>query len=158
MSSIQTLPMQCLADAGRYLGKMDHILDTFNNTTTTTSGSDNGVVVDDSLWIPARRHHAWDGKNTLDLRKFVHYIRNDQRRAMITSIIYAFDLEIIQSGVVTQLRRGLNHGDYNDANILLDNNHDSGDWKVSGVLDFGDSVERYVTLQFDLLLLLSTAL
>jgi len=31
----------------------------------------------------------------------------------------------------------MNHGDFNDANILVDE-----DFHVSGVIDFGDSVER----------------
>jgi hypothetical protein len=139
-----------LADAGRYLGKMDVILDTFNKSTDddgtatkrhSTSGGGIGIIYnDDSLWIPARRFHAWDGKNTLELRKFLHYIKDDARRALITSIINTFEHDIIKSNVAQQFRLGLNHGDYNDANILVNNN----DLMVSGVLDFGDSVERYV--------------
>jgi Phosphotransferase enzyme family len=144
MSSIQTLPIESLADAGRYLGKMDCILDTFNkkqdDAVDDNDNNNNIIVVDDSLWIPARRFHAWDGKNTLELRKFVHYIKDDQRRAMICSIIDTFEHDIIKSGMAVQFRRGLNHGDYNDANILV--NDDGNDLTVSGVLDFGDSVER----------------
>jgi Phosphotransferase enzyme family len=177
MSSVKTLPLELLADAGRYLGKLNHILDKFNNTTNTTPPHDdddddnndsktsstvnvvNVVEEDSSLWIPARRFHAWDGKNTLQLRQFVHYIANDARRAMISSIINAFENDIIltlpPAGVDQQLRRGLNHGDYNDANILVSHDDETGNWRVSGVLDFGDSVERYVLLSTSLMSLVA---
>jgi Ser/Thr protein kinase RdoA (MazF antagonist) len=57
----------------------------------------------------------------------------------VESIIDMFQSQIIDSGVASSFRIGINHGDFNDANILIGN-----DYKVSGVIDFGDSVERYV--------------
>lgn len=76
---------------------------------------------DASLLIPARRFHQWDGKNTAGLADFVHCIQDEKRRGLVKSILEAFQTEIIDSGAASQFRKGINHGDFNDANILLDN-------------------------------------
>ena len=96
--------------------------------------------LDLSLLKAARRYHQWDGKNTSDLRNFCKYIDDEKRRGMILSIIDAFEQSIINSGDSTEFRVGMNHGDFNDANILL-----KDDLTAMGVIDFGDSTERYVT-------------
>jgi Ser/Thr protein kinase RdoA (MazF antagonist) len=67
----------------------------------------------------------------------VNAIDNEKRRAMVESVIDAFEERIIRTGLSQQFRKGILHGDYNDANILIDQ-----DFNVSGVIDFGDSVER----------------
>ena len=96
--------------------------------------------LDVSLLDAARRYHQWDGKNTADLRQFCKHIPDEKRRGMILSIIDAFQKEIIDSNDAAELRVGVNHGDFNDANILL-----GDDLTALGVIDFGDSTERYVT-------------
>lgn len=97
------------------------------------------TVLDSSILDAARRYHQWDGKNTADLRKFTGCIQNDRRRGLIESILDAFEKQIKEPGVDRLFRTGVNHGDFNDANILLDN-----EFRVVGVIDFGDSTERYV--------------
>ena len=100
---------------------------------------DRSAVLDDSLLIPAQRYHQWDGKNTADLRKFVDYIEDEKRRSLVLSVLDAFQTEILDSGAAKNFRVGVIHGDYNDANILVDDK-----LKVSAVIDFGDAIERYV--------------
>lgn len=97
--------------------------------------------LDLSLLKAARRYHQWDGKNTSDLRNFCKYIQDEKRRGMILSIIDAFEQSIINSGDSAEFRVGICHGDFNDANILL-----KDDLTAMGVIDFGDSTERYVDL------------
>ena len=60
---------------------------------------------------------------------------------MVESVLHAFQEDIIDSKVSEEFPKSFIHGDFNDANILLD-----GDFRVSGVIDFGDSVERYVAI------------
>ena len=75
---------------------------------------------------------------TADLRKFVHCIHNDKRRSLVESVLDAFQTELVESGIAAEhFRKSINHGDFNDANILIDH-----DLNVCGVLDFGDSTER----------------
>jgi Ser/Thr protein kinase RdoA (MazF antagonist) len=164
MSDMPMLPLEALADAGRMLGRMDAALDQLcpENPLTLHRKADFGRrhslplsgslmaassliqnhLADVSLMSAARRYHQWDGKNTADLRKYVHCIPDDNRRAMVESVLDAFDIEFTQNPeYVSSLRKGVIMGDFNDANILLDR-----DWNVCGVIDFGDSVERSVEL------------
>ena len=123
MSAFPMLPLEALADAGRFLGKLSVCLSSLKTDELTA----------------CKRYHQWDGKNTADLRDFVQYIDGDQRKVMVTSVIDAFQTELIDSKVAeTKFQKALIHADFNDANVLLDDN-----FCVSGVIDFGDSVERY---------------
>jgi Ser/Thr protein kinase RdoA (MazF antagonist) len=169
MNTIQLLPLETLADAGRVLGRMDHALDLLhpNDPLTALRKSQyrelkmpsipRGLLIsreddhslkskvdahlkdDPSLLQAAKRYHQWDGRNTADLRNFVHCIHDDKRRHMVESVIDAFQTVLIDTGVGEHFRTGVNHGDFNDANIMVDDL-----LRVSGVVDFGDSVERYV--------------
>jgi Ser/Thr protein kinase RdoA (MazF antagonist) len=123
MDSVKMLPLEALADAGRFLGRLSQSLSN----------------LDTKKLAAARRYHQWDGKNTRDLKGFVQYVDDPIRRSMVESVIEAFQKDIIESKVAEVLPVSLIHADFNDANILLDKN-----CRVSGVIDFGDSVERYV--------------
>jgi Ser/Thr protein kinase RdoA (MazF antagonist) len=124
MSSFDMLPIEALADAGRFLGEMSKCLSSLPTNEL----------------LAAKRYHQWDGKNTLDLRDFVQYIDDDRRKAMVSSVIDAFQTELMDTNVAEEFfQTALIHGDFNDANFLLDDK-----FCVSGVIDFGDSVERYV--------------
>jgi Ser/Thr protein kinase RdoA (MazF antagonist) len=126
MQSFQVLPMECLADAGRLLGKIHHAFDK------------SLPINEDTLPQAAHRYHQWDGKHTNELLPYLQYIHDEKRRAMILSIIETFDSALIQSGVAaTYFRTSVNHGDYNDANILVNDQ-----FQVTGVIDFGDSTAR----------------
>ena len=125
MSSCKTLPIETLADAGRFLGNLGTAL---------------GKLPGANRLEAAKRYHQWDGKNTADLKEFVRYVSNDKRRSMVESVVASFSSEIlgkIASGETTY-ETSLIHADFNDANFLLDE-----EYCVSGVIDFGDSVERY---------------
>lgn len=121
MASVKMLPLESLADAGKFLGRLSGTLNLLETESLTA----------------AKRYHQWDGKKTADLRGFVQYIKDERKREMVNSVLDAFQTELIDSGVADRFPKGLIHGDFNDANILVDN-----DLFVSGCIDFGDSVER----------------
>ena len=124
MSDCKMLPIETLADAGRFLGNLGIAL-------TKLPEADKLVA--------AKRYHQWDGKNTADLKDFVQYVTDDKRRSTVESVIATFQTDIldkIKSGEKV-FEKSLIHADFNDANFLLDE-----DYCVSGVIDFGDSVER----------------
>jgi len=172
MSSVPLLPLEALADAGRTLGRVHAALDQlspdspldkirkaetaeFRKSMTWAAGTlpllddpdrknninhDNNnnnkttpTPPDASIMTAARRFHQWDGKHTAELRTFTHCIHDEKRRGLVESVVDAF-VDQLQN---TPFRSGINHGDFNDANIMVDQ-----DFAVSGVLDFGDSVER----------------
>ncbi len=124
MSSSPTLPIETLADAGLYLGKVCLALDDLTNSNVQAKEA-------------ADRYHAWDGKNTMDLDKFVYCITNDTRRALVKDVLASFQKDLLDSGDVPSFRKGILQGDFNDANIILDEEK-----KVSGVIDFGDTTLR----------------
>lgn len=122
MCSRRVLPLECIADAGRFLGRMDLALDELNDPAAT-------------------RFHAWDGKNTADIRPFVQHIKDERRRKMVNSVIDTFQQEVIDSGDAGKFRSGIIQGDFNDANILMDK-----DFQICGAIDFGDSVSSWRVL------------
>lgn len=122
MSSVKLLPIESLADAGRFLGRMSEVLRELDTTTLHA----------------AKRFHQWDGKNTMGIKDFVGYIQDTRRRSMVTSVLEAFQTEILDSKVYESFATQVIHGDFNDANMLV-----NSDYLVSGVIDFGDSVESW---------------
>ena len=97
MADLKMLPVECLADAGSFLGILHQKLDT--------------ISVD--RFPAAGRYHQWDGKNTADLKDFLHCIKDDSRRSMINSILEAFESDLIESGVASTFRKSVNHADFN---------------------------------------------
>lgn len=127
MSSYPMLPIESLADSGKFLGRLG---------TALASLPESGALE------AARRYHQWDGKNTADLKNFVKYVTDARRRSIVESVIDAFQEKILDSKVgETLFETSLIHADFNDANFLLDEN-----FFVSGVIDFGDSVESWSIL------------
>ena len=124
MSSSEILPIETLADAGRYLARVCLALDDLTSSNENAKRS-------------ADRYHAWDGKNTLDLHKFVHCIENEQRRQLVLSVLEAFKTNLVEGGDIPSFRKGILMADFNDANIILDQEKN-----VAGVIDFGDSTYR----------------
>ena len=128
MASCKSLPIETLVEAGQYLGKVCTALDDL------TSGNE-------SARLTADRYHAWDGKNALDLENFVHCIQDTDRRALVQGVLDSFRREFVDCKQTPDFRQGILMGDFNDANIILDRNGN-----VSGVIDFGDTTLRYVTI------------
>jgi len=128
MSACKMLPIEALADAGRFLGRL---------------GKAFTELPDADALAAAKRYHQWDGKNTTDLKDFVQYVTDDTRRSMVESVISSFQTDILDkiSSGEKEYATSLIHADFNDANFLLDE-----DYCVSGVIDFGDSVESWTIL------------
>ena len=128
LCSVKQFPIETLADAGCFLGRMCHALDEL-------AASDA-----DSLQA-SKRYHAWDGRNLMDLEPYVQHIDDVERQALVSSIIESFKKSFIDGKEGESFRTGINHGDFNDGNIVVSDNDGEG-LKVSGVIDFGDTVHR----------------
>jgi len=126
MASRPSIPIETLLDAGKYLAKVCTALDDLTSNNPTAK-------------LTADRYHAWDGKNTLDLQEYVKYITKLERRELVQSVLDDFRRDLVDSPTKPDFRMGILQGDFNDANIIL---NDAGN--VSGVIDFGDTTLRYV--------------
>ena len=128
MSSIKWCPIETLADAGAYLGRICYALDEL-------------ASLDEDALKASQRYHAWDARNLMDLEPYISYIDDPNRQKLLSSIIHSFRRTILDEKEGENFRKGINHGDYNDANIIVRDDDGTG-IKVSGVIDFGDSVYR----------------
>ena len=128
LSDIKWCSIETLVDAGCYLGKMSHALDDL-------------AVTDKDALQASKHYHAWDGRNVVDIEPYISHLDDKSQRNLITSIITSFKKEIIESGEGEKFRMGINHADFNDANIIV-GNEDGDGIKVTGVIDFGDTVYR----------------
>jgi hypothetical protein len=116
MSAMKLLPLECLADAGRQLGKINRALDRLYPVVsyeTDVKESPDAESLDGSLLEAARRFHQWDGKNTAELGKFTHCIVDAKRRLLVESVIDTFCSTLLESGVSKNFARC--DRDYNDA-------------------------------------------
>jgi Ser/Thr protein kinase RdoA (MazF antagonist) len=141
MSAINPLPLETIAQAGQYLGKTCHALDALSKE-------------NESARMAAKKYHAWDGRNTLDLTKFLMYIKDERRRSIVQSVLDSFREEFgdsVSGGgdkeeeMKSVFRMGILMGDYNDANIITDTNGN-----ISGVIDFGDTVYSWRVLDISI--------
>lgn len=89
----------------------------------------------------SKRYHAWDGRNLLDAMRFVEHIDDPHRRNLVTSVIDTFRKVILEGGNGDKFRMAINHGDFNDANIIVGDDDQTG-MSVTGAIDFGDTVYR----------------
>ena len=128
LSDVKWCSIETLVDAGCYLGKMSHALDDL--------ASSNKDALEAS-----KHYHAWDGRNVVDIEPYISHLDDNYQRNLVTSIIDSFKKEIIESGEGEKFRMSINHADFNDANIIV-GNEDGAGIKVTGVIDFGDTVYR----------------
>ena len=104
----------------RYLGKIRKVMDTFNHE-------------------GCHRNHMWDLKNLENLRTFTHCIEGAKRRALVEDVITCFVRDV--KAQEDALPCGVLMGDFNDANVILSNEHPN---QVDGVIDFGDMIYRSI--------------
>lgn len=87
---------------------------------------------------PAYNVHKsiWSLDAVPQLRQFLFAIKNETRLATVNEIINDFENRVLS--IRGQLKPGMIHGDFNEQNIICTESA-SGEWDVTGVLDFGDS-------------------
>lgn len=69
------------------------------------------------------------------LEEFVHVV-DESRRGMVEDVIAKFKIKVLEH--MDDFPRQMIHGDFNEQNIIVSKGS-SGDYKIAGVLDFGDS-------------------
>ncbi|KAL7542805.1 hypothetical protein ACHAWF_015072 [Thalassiosira exigua] len=128
LSDVKRCPLETLVDAGRCLGRTCRALD------------DLAASDPDALRV-AQRYHAWDGRHLADVRPYISHIDDPDRRTLVTGVMDAFEKTILEGKEGEKFRMGINHGDFNDANIIVDDA-----MQVSGCIDFGDTVYSWRVL------------
>ncbi|KAK1745171.1 inosine triphosphate pyrophosphatase [Skeletonema marinoi] len=105
---------------------------------------DDLAASDKDVLQASKTYHAWDGRHMVDIEPYISHLDGNDQRNLVTSIIASFKKEIIESGEGEKFRMSINHADFNDANIIVSS--DGTGIKVSGVIDFGDTVYSWKVL------------
>jgi 4-aminobutyrate aminotransferase-like enzyme/Ser/Thr protein kinase RdoA (MazF antagonist) len=109
----KNLPDNTFVDLGSVLGKMDNALKDFSHTAM-------------------HRRYMWDVSNAADANAKLQFIKSHEKRRVAAYFLLQFETEALP--VLASLRHAYIHSDANDYNILIKEN------RVSGIIDFGDSV------------------
>lgn len=114
------LTSQLLQETGKMAAKMDKVLQKMNHPHIRELERDGFI---------------WSLSNLLVLEKYLYVLDGEPLQDVVRSVIDLYKTSVVPK--YSQLRKCINHGDFNDLNILVqpDNN---GSYNISGVLDFGD--------------------
>lgn len=80
-----------------------------------------------------------------NLEEFVNVVIDEEQRGMVENVIEQFKQKVLSH--IDEFPQQMIHGDFNEQNILVSKNA-SGDFRVSGVIDYGDT--QYSCLLFEI--------
>lgn len=114
------LTAQLLYETGKMAAKMDKVLQKMQHP---------------HIMELERKGFIWSLSNLIVLEKYLYVLDGEPLQDTVRSVIDLYKTTVVPK--YPHLRTCINHGDFNDLNILVqpDNN---GGYKISGVLDFGD--------------------
>uniref|UniRef100_A0A7S2P1E9 Inosine triphosphate pyrophosphatase n=1 Tax=Leptocylindrus danicus TaxID=163516 RepID=A0A7S2P1E9_9STRA len=128
MGSCKCLPIEKMAEAGEFLGKLSIAL------ADMVPGGAAAIPPESALM----RFHAWDVQHTdKSVSRFVDYLQDPRKKELVNDVMRALKEDLLP--IKDELRVGIIHNDFNDANIILDANGN-----VNGVIDFGDSLCTWI--------------
>ncbi|XP_014090489.1 hydroxylysine kinase [Bactrocera oleae] len=105
------------------------------------------------------QHDAYDTHKTLwmlesipQLREFLYALQDHERKAIVEEIIDAFENNVLNK--IDKLEKQIIHGDYNEQNIIVEQSKSSasGEYKVKGIIDFGDTNKSPVIFEIGIAL------
>lgn len=84
------------------------------------------------------KHRAtvWHLEQLPKINEFLGAVTELDKRAIVEEVIDAFNSQVLQH--LHKFQRGVIHGDFNEHNILVTKTDRPMEYKVSGVIDFGD--------------------
>ncbi|XP_026179003.1 hydroxylysine kinase isoform X2 [Mastacembelus armatus] len=87
-----------------------------------------------------RENFKWSLSNVTLLEGYLHVLDGDPLQEVVKSVIHQYKTYVVpkRSG----FRKCINHGDFNDLNILVEPCENDG-YSISGILDFGDMNSGY---------------
>jgi len=119
LNNCSSYPSELFESIGAFLGKMDKELSTFQH--------------------PAlQRTYTWDISNVLAVWKDISYIHDHEKRRIAAYFLVQYESEVVP--FTHQLRKATIHNDANETNVLID----EATLKISGIIDFGDSVYSHL--------------
>lgn len=78
--------------------------------------------------------------------EFLYVIKDEERKDIVEQVLEEFEKKVTQN--IDQFEKGIIHGDINEHNILVEKIENRNEYRVGGVIDFGDT--SYSPYIFDL--------
>ena len=122
MNEIYPLTPRLVRESGEFLGRLRNALDMFPSKQTE------GFC----------RDHLWDLRRTEDILYFLDSVKSPSRRELVRGVVEEFRSNVLPKD--SSLPHAVLHTDFNDANVLVSCVKDG---RISGVIDFGDSVRSW---------------
>lgn len=110
---------------GEFLAKIDNALKTFKHEAFDTYRS------------------LWHLESTMKLNEFLYVIKDEERKDIVEQVLEQFDKRVLEN--LEQFDDGMIHGDFNEQNIIVNKTDKLNEYRVTGVIDFGDaSYSKYL--------------
>ncbi|XP_060889767.1 hydroxylysine kinase [Labrus mixtus] len=116
---------QLLYETGKTAARMDKILQELEHP---------------HLGLLQRETFIWSLSSVPLLEKYTHVLDGDPLQEVVKSVIHQFKTSVVPK--YSTFRKCINHGDFNDLNILVQPDETDG-YRISGILDFGDMNSGY---------------
>lgn len=89
-------------------------------------------------------HDAYDSNKSVwmlaqlpELKKFLYAVDDSGRQALVQEVLDEFQQIVLNR--MDKLEKGIIHGDFNEHNIIVSNSDDASEYRVHGLIDFGDT-------------------
>lgn len=119
------LTPQLLYETGKTAARMDQILHKMEHP---------------NLGVLERENFIWSLTNFPLLEKYFYVLDGDPLQDTVKSVMHQFKTSVLPRR--SEFRKCVNHGDFNDLNILVQPTENGGH-RISGILDFGDMNSGY---------------
>ncbi|XP_074525199.1 hydroxylysine kinase [Halichoeres trimaculatus] len=114
------LSPQLLYETGKTAARMDLILQKMEHP---------------HMGVLQRENFIWSLSCLTLLERYIHVLDGDPLQEVVNSVLHQYKTSVVPQW--TSFRKCINHGDFNDLNILVQPDENDG-YKISGILDFGD--------------------
>ncbi|KAJ6646077.1 Hydroxylysine kinase [Pseudolycoriella hygida] len=93
-----------------------------------------------------KRHKTlWQLDLVPKLNDFLSAVKDEEKRGVVEEVLAAFDKKVLAN--IDTFAKGIIHGDFNEQNILVNETSKGGEYKVSGIIDFGDTSCSYYVFE-----------
>ncbi|XP_053286961.1 hydroxylysine kinase [Pleuronectes platessa] len=92
------------------------------------------------LNVLQREGFKWSLSNVPLLEGYLYVLDGDPLQEVVKSVIQQYQTSVV--GKYPDFRKCINHGDFNDLNVLMQPDETDG-YRISGILDFGDLHSGY---------------
>lgn len=78
-----------------------------------------------------------------NLDEFLYAVEDGEKKFLVEQVLHTFKRDVLDHS--NKFARGIIHGDFNEQNILVNSTDKQYEYKVTGIIDFGDtSLSLYV--------------